>query len=109
MVTESKMSAKDSFIKTLFGVGAHFGYSKSRSHPSVRNYIFGFKNRSAVIDLEKTVVNLDRAKEFIRGLAKEGKVILFVGNKDEAKGSITKEAGRLDMPYVASRWLGGTF
>ena len=106
---ESKTSEKDSFIKTLFGVGAHFGYSRSRCHPSTRNYIFGFKNRSAVINLEKTMADLERAKEFVRGLAKEGKVILFVGNKDEAKGATTKVAELLDMPYVASRWLGGTF
>ncbi len=109
MVIETKTTDKDSLIKALFAVGAHFGYSKSRSHPSVKKYIFGFKNRSAVIDLEKTVAGLDTAKEFIRGLAREGKQLVLVGNKDEARGLITKAAELIDMPYVASRWLGGTF
>jgi len=103
------MPEKDSLIKILFEAGAHFGYSKSRSHPSIRNHLFGFKNRSAIIDLEKTVADLERAKEFVRSLAKEGKVILFVGNKDEARGAVIKAAEQLNMPYVASRWLGGTF
>lgn len=109
MSTEMPDTQKDGLIKTLFAAGAHFGYSKARSHPSVKNYIFGFKNRSAVIDLEQTVTGLEQAKAFIKTLASEGKQILLVGNKDEAKDAVRKAAERIDMPFVASRWLGGTF
>ncbi|MCC6290884.1 30S ribosomal protein S2 [Candidatus Nomurabacteria bacterium] len=96
-------------IKELFAVGAHFGYSKSRSHPSMRSFIYGFKNQQAVIDLEQTVGQLERASAFIRGLAMEGKEILLVGNKIEAMNIVRQAAESLDVPYVASRWLGGTF
>lgn len=96
-------------IKELFAVGAHFGYSKSRSHPSMRSFIYGFKNQQAVIDLEQTVGQLERASAFIRGLAMEGKEILLVGNKVEAMNIVRQAAESLDVPYVASRWLGGTF
>lgn len=92
----------------MFQVGAHFGFSKSRSHPSVKTAIFGFKNRSAVIDLEQTSAALERAKQFVRGLGMEGKQLLLVGNKDEARTIIQKAAEGINMPYVASRWLGGT-
>lgn len=96
-------------IKELFQVGAHFGFSKSRSHPSVKGAIFGFKNRSAVIDLEQTLVALERAKAFLRGLGLEGKQVLLVGNKDEARQIVRQAAEQIDQPYVVSRWLGGTF
>ncbi len=95
-------------IKTMFQVGAHFGYSKSRNHPSVGPAIFGFKNRSAVIDLEQTQVALERAKQFVGGLGITGKSLLLVGNKDEAKAIIKRAAEAAGLPYVASRWLGGT-
>lgn len=104
-----KSTQTDTLIKQLFGVGAHFGYSKSRSHPAMRNFIYGFKNRDAVIDLEQTVAQLELAKEFISGLAAAGKEMLLVGNKNEARGIVARAAESLGLPYVASRWLGGTF
>lgn len=75
----------------------------------MRSFIYGFKNQQAVIDLEQTVGQLERASAFIRGLAMEGKEILLVGNKVEAASIIRRAAESLDVPYVASRWLGGTF
>ncbi len=92
----------------MFQVGAHFGFSKARSHPSVKNAIFGFKNRSAVIDLEQTMAALERAKQFVKGLGLEGKPLLLVGNKDEARHIMRQAAESLNMSYVTSRWLGGT-
>jgi len=95
-------------VDDLFGVGTHFGYSRTRRHPSVRPYIFGTKNKIDIIDLDKTLPMLERALTFVEGLGKEGKIILFVGNKKEAGKAVVDVATMLDMPYVADRWIGGT-
>lgn len=105
MSTENK---NDSVIETMFKVGAHFGYSKTRRHPSVADCIFGSKNKVEIIDLEKTALMLSKAKEFVSKLASEGKIILFVGGKAEASQIVKFAAEKINMPYVASRWIGGT-
>jgi len=103
---ESKANADT--INRMFAVGAHYGYSKSRRHPSVKPYIFGVKNWVEIIDLEKTNDLLDSAKEFAKQLGSEGKKILFVGGKNEAKKAIEEGAGSINMPHVTGRWIGGT-
>lgn len=95
-------------VDDLFKVGAHFGYSKTRRHASLKPYIFGSKNRMDIIDLDKTVVMLDKALAFVESLSREGKQIIFVGNKKEAQKYVVNAATTLDMPYVANRWIGGT-
>ena len=111
--TEKKESAKGAKenagnIDRMFAVGAHFGYSKSRRHPSIKPYIFGAKNWVEIIDLEKTEDLLKEATQFAKKLGAEGKKILFVGSKEEAKAAIEEGAGTVDMPYVTGRWIGGT-
>lgn len=98
----------DPFITKLFKVGAHFGYSKSRRHPTSSSYIFGVKNRVEIFDLEKTKTALNIAKEFVKNLASGGRQIIFVGGKNEAREAIKNGASEIAMPYVAGRWLGGT-
>lgn len=100
---------KESLVKDLFKIGAHFGYSRARRHPSVSEFIFGFKNKTAVIDLEKSLESLEKAKGFVAKLASEGKLVLFVGTKSEAKGVIKNYASFIAQPYVTERWIGGTF
>jgi len=95
-------------IDEMFKAGAHFGYSKTRRHASVAPYIFGIKNKVEIIDLEKTDDLLEKALNFISGLAKEGKQILFVGGKNEARLSTKIAAESIGMPFVDGRWIGGT-
>ena len=95
-------------IDRMFAVGAHYGYSKSRRHPSIKPYIFGAKNWVEIIDLEKTNDLLTSAKEFAKKLGSEGKTILFVGGKNEAKSAIEEGAISISMPHVTGRWIGGT-
>ena len=95
-------------LEELFKIGAHFGFGKSRRHPSISNFIFGFKNRVDIFDLEKTHECLNKALEFITSLATTKATILFVGGKNEAQNIIKEEALKIDMPYMASRWIGGT-
>jgi len=109
MSTEIKDPKKEGLIKELFKLGAHFGYSRRSSHPSTRPYVFGFKNRTAIIDLERTADLLEEAQAFVKSLGQERKQILFVGTKNEGKEAIEKAAKEIDMPYVSERWIGGTF
>jgi len=85
-----------------------FGYSRSRRNPKMKPFIFTAKNNAEIFDLEKIKNKLDIAKEFMKNLAKEKKIILFVGTKPEAKTLIEKAAKELNMPFVVERWLGGT-
>lgn len=107
-MTTSNKSENNQLVEAMFKAGAHFGFSRSRRHPSVSPYIFGMKNRVEIFDLDKTKDLLEAAKEFITSIAKTGGQILLVGGKSEAKETIGKAAVRLNMPYVNGRWLGGT-
>ena len=98
----------DSIVEKMFEAGAHYGYSKTRRHPSVSPFIYATKNKADIINLEKTSGMLDRALEFVKGLGASGKIVLFVGTKPEAKSAIKSAAEALNMPYVVERWIGGT-
>jgi len=98
----------DTIIEKMFKAGAHYGYSKTRRHPSVSKYIYTTKNKGDIINLEKTSALLDEATLFIKNLGAQNKVILFVGTKPEAKIAVKNVAESLNMPYVTERWIGGT-
>jgi small subunit ribosomal protein S2 len=95
-------------VEALFKTGAHFGYSKSRRHPSTAPFIFGIKNKIEIFDLEKTSSQLEEAKAFVEEIAASGKQILFVAGKREAIRPVRDAAEKIDQPYVAGRWIGGT-
>jgi small subunit ribosomal protein S2 len=94
-------------IKQLLEAGAHFGHQTGRWHPRMKTYIFTKRNGIHIIDLEKTVVMLDKACAFIREVVAGGGTILFVGTKKQAQQSVEEEALRCSMYYVNQRWLGG--
>lgn len=98
----------DTIIEKMFRAGAHYGYSKTRRHPSISKYIYATKNNGDIINLEKTSVLLDAAEEFMQSLGSKGKVVLLVGTKPEAKVAIKDAAEKINMPYVTERWIGGT-
>jgi len=95
-------------IDKLFAVGAHFGYSPSRRHPSVSRYIFGQKGGAELFDLEQTAALLEKALEFIKSMAAQRKVVLFVGGKAEARQALQRTAQMVNQPYSAGRWIGGS-
>lgn len=94
-------------VDEMFTSGAHFGYSKTRRHPSVVKYIFTTKNKVDIIDIEKSIKLLETAEAFMEECAKKGKVVLFVGVKPEAKEIVKEMADSIGMPYVCQRWVGG--
>lgn len=105
---EKNITSSQNTVDNLFAVGAHFGFVKSRRHPSHKPFIFGTKNKIEIFDLEKTKMSLDKALEFVKELGAKNAPILFVGGKSEAKEAIEKAGMSLGFPYVAGRWLGGT-
>src|SRR5271168_2866897 len=104
----TEKTAQNPMIDGMFKAGVQYGFSKSRRHPSFSSLIFGVKNKVEIIDLEKANDFLTKAKEFVKKLASEKKTILFVGGKNEVKEAVRKAAQKIDMPYVAGRWIGGT-
>ena len=107
-VKKGVAESAETIIEEMFRAGAHYGYSKSRRHPSVSPYIYATKNKVDIINLEKTNLLLDAAAEFAKGLGASGKIILFVGTKPEAKEIVKDVAISANMPYVTERWIGGT-
>lgn len=95
-------------IDEMLSAGAHFGYTRTRRHPSVKKYILGTKNRVDILNLEKMEEMSGEAREFVKNLAAIGKNILFVGSKPEARDIMKRAAEELEMPYVVERWIGGT-
>jgi small subunit ribosomal protein S2 len=105
---EKSQESKGVSVEAMFAAGAHYGYSKTRRHPSVSSFIYATKNKGDIIDLEQTSTMLADAMEFVKSLGARNKVVLFVGTKPEAKVTIKAAAESLNMPYVVERWIGGT-
>jgi len=94
-------------LQELLEAGVHFGHQTKRWNPKMKPFIFTARNGIYIIDLQKTVNSLEKACQKIKELIENGKDILFVGTKKQAKEVIKEEALRCGMPYVAERWLGG--
>lgn len=95
-------------MKELLETGVHFGHRTRKWNPRMRPYIFTERNSIHIIDLQQTLEALEEAFALIRDTVAEGGSILFVGTKRQAQETIELEATRAGMPYVNSRWLGGT-
>lgn len=108
MEAKAKTNPNSSLIERMFEAGAHFGYSRTRRHPSAAPLLYGAKSGTDIIDLEKTCSHLAVALEEVKGYAMKGKVILFVGTKPEARAAVEETAVALSLPFVTHRWIGGT-
>lgn len=96
-------------LEEMMKAGVHFGHQKARRNPKMDEYIFTTRKGINIIDLEKTQEKIKEAMEFIKGVKKSGKSILFVGTKIQAKKMVREAAEAAGMPFVSERWLGGTF
>ncbi len=95
-------------MRDLLEAGVHFGHQTGRWNPKMAPFIFGARNGVHILDLAQTVTRLAEATEVARELSSSGQQILFVGTKRQAQDVIRNEADRANMPYVVTRWLGGT-
>jgi small subunit ribosomal protein S2 len=94
-------------MRELLEAGVHFGHQTRRWNPKMRRYIFAERGGIYIIDLTKTLELLEEAHDFARNIAERRGTILFVGTKKQAQDAVQDHAGRVGMPYVSNRWLGG--
>ncbi len=95
-------------VAELLSAGCHFGHLTRRWNPKMRPYIFMERNGIHIIDLMKTRALLEEAANAISNIVAEGRRILFVGTKKQAKDIIKEEGLRTGQFYVSERWLGGS-
>jgi small subunit ribosomal protein S2 len=107
MQENTPVKAPTPLIERLFKAGAHFGFTKSRRHPTTLPFLFGNKQGTDIIDLEKTGSLLETAKSVLEDAGKTGKTVLFVGTKEEISSVVKRFAQEAEMPYVVNRWIGG--
>lgn len=93
----------------LLKTGAHFGHQVSKWHPKMKPFLFGSRNGIHIINLEATVEKLKIALDAARDMVAKGGTIVFLGTKRQASGIVEKYAKECGMPYITTRWLGGTF
>jgi small subunit ribosomal protein S2 len=93
--------------RELLEAGIHFGHQTRRWNPKMGRYLYGERSGIYIIDLEKTLVGLEEAYTYVADLGRRGGTVLFVGTKKQAQEVIEREATRVGMPYVTTRWLGG--
>ena len=93
--------------KSLLDAGVHFGHLTRKWNPKIAPYVFMERNGIHIIDLNKTLAELDTAGEAVKNIVRSGRKIMFVATKKQAQEVVSEEAKRLRMPYVTDRWLGG--
>lgn len=100
---------QNTVLDNMFEAGVHFGLSKSRKHPSMKDFIYGVKDNTVIFDLEKTVSQLEKAKKIISDVSSAKKGLVYIGSKSEVRGIVRNAALSIGTPFVASRFIGGTF
>lgn len=102
------VTKQNNVLDTMFEAGAHYGVPKARRHPSAKAFLFGQKQRIDLFDLEHTQKKLEEAKDFVRQLGRDRKLLLFVGGKPESYKVVQEVTSRINAPYCLGRWIGGT-
>lgn len=95
-------------IKELLEAGVHFGHQTTRWNPKMKPFIFDERDKIYIIDLQQTQKQLEEAYQFVKEVISKGESILFIATKRQAQDVAKEEATRCGMPYVTTRWLGGT-
>jgi small subunit ribosomal protein S2 len=94
-------------MRQLLESGVHFGHQTRRWNPKMKRFIFTERNGIYIIDLQKSLADIDRAYSFVKDTVAHGGTILFVGTKKQAQEAVQEQATRVGMPFVNQRWLGG--
>jgi len=95
-------------LQTLLEAGVHFGHQTHRWNPKMKPFIFMKRNGIHIIDLAKTLLCLDKARDAIAESVRRGEKVLFVCTKKQGRSIVREEAARCGMMFVTERWLGGT-
>ncbi|WP_036228455.1 30S ribosomal protein S2 [Mesoplasma photuris] len=100
--------AKEITREELWDAGVQYGHQTKRWNPKMAPYIYGVKNKTHIIDLQKTMIQLEEARKVLENIGSKGDKVLFVGTKRSAKNAVKEAALRSGNFYVNQRWLGGT-
>lgn len=107
-VKEDKKYTLTIGLKDLLAAGSHLGHKVSKTHPKSRDYIYTQKDGIEVFDLVQTLNGLEKACNFVYNNKRNGKQIVLVGTKRQAREVVRRVATEAGVPYVTDRWLGGT-
>jgi len=94
-------------LEQMLEAGLHFGHQTFRWNPKMRQYIFEARDGVHIIDLTQTEARLKEALDFVSQVAKEGKLLLFLGTKRQAAKIIEEQAKAFNLPYISTKWPGG--
>lgn len=94
-------------LADMLQAGVHFGHQVSRWHPKMKRFIFTERNGVHVINLEATTEELKNTLATVTQMVSEGKQIVFVTTKPQAKAIVKQAAIDCGMPYLVERWVGG--
>lgn len=94
-------------VEVLFKLGAHLGHKKNRLHPKAKKNLYSMIDGVSIIDLPKTVTQLNKARTVLNDIAKDGKVALFVGTKKVASLYMNEKCKSKDVPFITAKWLPG--
>ncbi len=94
-------------MKDLLEAGVHFGHQTRRWNPKMKPYIFTERNGIYILDLQKSLREIDSTYKFVRSITAQGRSVMFIGTKKQAQEAVETEADRAGMPFVSQRWLGG--
>jgi small subunit ribosomal protein S2 len=94
-------------IRQLLDSGVHFGHQTRRWNPKMKRFILTERSGSHIIDLQQSLVHIDKTYDYVKETVAHGGTVLFVGTKKQAQGAIAEQAQRVGQPYVNQRWLGG--
>ena len=94
-------------IQDLLEAGVHFGHQTRRWNPKMRRFIFAERSGIYIIDLQKTLRQIAKAQELLRGVVAKGEGVLFVCTKKQLKAIVQQDASAAGAFYVTERWLGG--
>jgi small subunit ribosomal protein S2 len=94
-------------MKSLLEAGVHFGHQTRRWNPKMKPYIFTERNGIYILDLQRSLREIDATYKFVRNITGQGRSVMFIGTKKQAHEAVETEAGRAGMPFVSQRWLGG--
>lgn len=105
--SKNKSIVSQALAEEMLKAGVHFGHKKSSWNARMKPYIFALRNNIYIIDLEKTMEQLDKALDFIKEINKKKGKILFIGTRPQSQNLVKETAKKCKMPYVISRWIGG--
>jgi small subunit ribosomal protein S2 len=106
-MTDTQSTTNQPTLEDLLAAGVHFGHQTRRWNPKMRRFIFAERNGIHIIDLQKTIRQIELAQKLARDVVLRGENVLFVCTKPQLAAIVRAEAERSGSLFITERWLGG--